>query len=107
MKYEFVTVDCYGTLIDWEGGITEAFRNAGIQADRERLTEAYHEVEPEVEAHAYRRYRDVLLESAKQVAGKLGKKTDGAFLPASLPAWKPFSDTNPALQALIEKGCAL
>jgi len=28
--YDVITFDCYGTLIDWEGGITEAFaREAG------------------------------------------------------------------------------
>jgi FMN phosphatase YigB (HAD superfamily) len=26
--FDVITFDCYGTLIDWEAGITEAFREA-------------------------------------------------------------------------------
>src|ERR1051326_7524519 len=29
-RYDIVTFDCYGTLIDWESGIAKAFRDAGL-----------------------------------------------------------------------------
>ena len=40
-----ITFDCYGTLIDWETGIWEAFRTAaandGVRLDREEVVRAY------------------------------------------------------------------
>ena len=44
MKFDFdlITFDCYGTLIDWEGGIATAFQTEaahdGLQFDRSRLS---------------------------------------------------------------------
>jgi 2-haloalkanoic acid dehalogenase type II len=102
MKYDIITFDCYGTLIDWESGIAEAFHNAGIASNREKLMEAYHREEPAVEK-TYRNYREVLTETADRVAAALGKtiSSDQAeFLPDSLPSWKPFADTNAALESL-------
>src|SRR5919109_319849 len=67
--YDVITFDCYGTLIDWEGGISAAFARAAAAAgrhlDRARMLEAYAETEPGVEAAPYRRYRDVLTEAAR------------------------------------------
>lgn len=102
MNYDIVTFDCYGTLIDWESGIAEAFRKAGIAADREKLLETYHLQEPVVEK-TYRSYRQVLTETAVRVAADLGNpisSDEAEFLPRSLPSWKPFADTNPALESL-------
>ncbi len=55
-RFDVITFDCYGTLVDWEGGIAEAFiREAEADAfplDRVEVVEAYHDVEPHVEASA-------------------------------------------------------
>ncbi len=102
MNYAIITFDCYGTLIDWESGIVEAFRNAGIASDRGKLLEAYHREEPAVEKK-YRSYREVLSETAGRVAAALGKPVSGEkaeFLSNSLPSWRPFADTNGALESL-------
>jgi FMN phosphatase YigB (HAD superfamily) len=44
--YEIITFDCYGTLIDWEGGITdavdEAANNAGVDVDRSQIMPTAH-----------------------------------------------------------------
>lgn len=100
-----VTFDCYGTLIDWEGGIGRAFEEAaaraGVRLARSEVLAWYAAVEPEVQAEAYRPYREVLAESARRVAAALGwpiTLEEAAFLPASLPSWGPFPDTNPALE---------
>ena len=113
-RYDVVTFDCYGTLIDWETGIAEAFRTAargdGIDLDRSAVLAAYAEVEPAVEASGYRRYRDVLMETAVEVARRCGwgLTPEGArFLPESLLQWRPFPDTGPALEALQRAGYAL
>jgi len=113
-RYDVVTFDCYGTLIDWESGIRDAFLEAG-RADGRSLPpagtlEAYAEIEPEVEAGPFRPYREVLAESARRVAFRLGWKIDserGGFLAESLHSWRPFPDTNPALRRLASAGCRL
>lgn len=109
--YDVVTFDCYGTLIDWEEGIASAFaREAaedGVVLERARILAAYHELEPEIEAAEYRPYRDVLAATAMRVAQRLGwplTRDRARYLPDSLAAWKPFPDTNPALERLVASG---
>lgn len=108
--FDLITFDCYGTLIDWEGGIVNAFQTEaardGLSLDREQIIKAYMEEEPAVESAVYRAYRDVLAETAQRVAARLGWKITpnrAAFLPASLPDWQPFADTNAALERLARK----
>jgi len=112
--YDVITFDCYGTLIDWEGGISTAFASAAAaetrQLDRTQMLKAYAELEPSVEAAPYRRYRDVLTETAQRVAERLGwpLSREGAhFLAESLPGWPAFADTNPALERLVAAGYSL
>jgi 2-haloalkanoic acid dehalogenase type II len=112
--YDLITFDCYGTLIDWRGGIARAFRDAagrdGVALDDAAVLALYNEIEPAVEAEPYRRYRDVLAESARRVAARLGwplPEGRAAFLPQSLPGWTPFPDTNAALERLAAAGYAL
>ena len=109
--YDIITFDCYGTLIDWEAGIGRAFAAAaradGVTLEPLAVLGAYAELEPLVEAETYRRYRDVLAETARRVAARLGWRlaSSGAgFLPESLPRWPPFPDTKPALERLANAG---
>jgi 2-haloalkanoic acid dehalogenase type II len=112
--YDVITFDCYGTLIDWESGISSAFARAAAadtwQFDRTQLLKAYAEIEPSVEAASYRRYRDILTETAQQVAERLGwplSREHALFLAESLPSWQPFADTNQALERLAAAGYSL
>jgi 2-haloacid dehalogenase/putative hydrolase of the HAD superfamily len=102
-----ITFDCYGTLIDWEGGIVAAFQHEaardGLILEPERIIEAYMAEEPAVESIHYLPYREVLRETASRTAVRLGWSISGErarFLPESLPRWKPFADTNEALERL-------
>lgn len=113
-RYDVITFDCYGTLIDWERGIAEAFAAEAARAGRSfapaDVLGVYSEVEPEVEAGPYRKYRDVLNETAARVAARLGwsvPRDRASFLAESLPAWRPFPDTNPALRRLAASGIRL
>jgi 2-haloacid dehalogenase/putative hydrolase of the HAD superfamily len=106
-RVRVVTFDCYGTLIDWETGIWNAFceaaRHDGVTLDRERVIEAYHAIEPQVEAGRFRPYREVLAETARRVAAECGwtiSTERAGFLPRSLGSWPPFRDTNPALERM-------
>lgn len=107
MERPILTFDCYGTLIDWEAGMGEAFEReaarAGRRLERPRLLAAYAECEAETEAGPYRPYREVLAESARCAAARLGwelSPEEGSFLAESLPSWGPFPDVNPALERL-------
>ena len=64
----------------------------------------------EVEAGGYRSYREVLADSARGVAARLGWRLDPArasFLAESVPSWVAFPDTNAALERLHAAGYAL
>ena len=107
MTWTTVSFDCYGTLVDWESGISTAFREAaaaeGIDLERAAIIAAYHEVEPQIQATEYRPYRDILAETAQRVAARLGWDLDPGrtgFLAESLPDWPVFADTRQALERL-------
>src|SRR6266851_2120604 len=104
--FEVITFDCYGTLIDWEKGIRDAFSRVGLESDA--ALKAYAQIEPVVEVESYRSYHEVLTETAARVVKKLGNRSvRPSFLADSLPAWKPFVDTNPALERLRRAAGAL
>jgi 2-haloalkanoic acid dehalogenase type II len=112
--WDVITFDCYGTLIDWEAGISDAFREAaaadGVTLDPAAALRAVSEREPEIQAAQYRTYREVLTVTAMEAAARLGwtvSRERAAFLPDSLPRWKPFPDTNAALERLSRAGYEL
>ena len=78
-EFEFVTFDCYGTLIDWETGIQRAFKQAleetGLSQTQEgELFGLYQEEEKRIEGQMpYRPYREVLSLAASAAARKFGK----------------------------------
>jgi 2-haloacid dehalogenase/putative hydrolase of the HAD superfamily len=109
-KFDIITFDCYGTLIDWESGIVAAFQsealNDGVKLAPEEIIAAYSAQEPVVESEPYRSYADVLSETARRVASRFGWQVDptrASFLADSLPRWTPFPDTNPALERLATR----
>jgi 2-haloacid dehalogenase len=101
-----ITFDCYGTLIDWQGGLARFFHELLGPAAAARTNElfgTYVQVEAEIEGQPYHRYRDVLAEVATRFAERL--KVDLApgrvgLLADMLPDWAPFPDTNDALVRL-------
>jgi len=108
--FDIITFDCYGTLIDWEGGIINAFQSEaardGLALDGDQIIAAYSAEEPKVESESYRSYREVLTETARLVGSRLGwniASERASFLAQSLPEWKPFADTNAALERLACK----
>jgi 2-haloacid dehalogenase len=105
--FDALTFDCYGTLIDWETGIDRALREAlgGSARDvsTDRLLELYARHEAEIENGPYRRYRDVLANAARGVAGDLGTEIDDAAAArfgGSVGDWPAFADSADALKQL-------
>jgi len=109
--WEVITFDCYGTLIDWETGIRDAFREdleglALSNSQKSRFFEVYQKEEKRIEAEKpYRSYREVLSEAAEAAAKEFSKNFPdrlSTILPERLPKWEPFPDTNPALERLAK-----
>lgn len=97
----WATFDCYGTLIDWMGGIRTALAEVWPDEDAERLLQRYHELEPEVQAAdptlPYREVmRAVLLRIAEDEGLALAEGEQYA-LAESLPSWRPFPEVPGAL----------
>jgi 2-haloacid dehalogenase len=99
----WVTFDCYGTLIDWERGITDALLPLVGAVDRDALARRYIEIEAEVEAGEHLPYREVLDRAGRMLLRERGIDAPSP-LPASLPSWRPFPEVPAALRALREGG---
>ncbi|HET8567518.1 MAG TPA: HAD family hydrolase [Candidatus Limnocylindria bacterium] len=104
MAERWISFDCYGTLIDWERGITDALLPLlPADTDREALARRYIEIEAEVERERYIPYREVLDRAGRALLREHGVEGRSP-LPASLPSWQPFREVPAALRALREKG---
>jgi 2-haloacid dehalogenase len=105
----WATFDCYGTLIDWNGGIrAELARNFG-EREADRLLARYHELEPEIEREdPTSSYRVVLAEGLRRLADEEGVElSDADALARSLPGWRPFPEAPGALEELRARGWRL
>lgn len=111
MTVEWVTLDCYGTLIDWERGITDSLLPLLPRGtDRAALARRYIEVEAEVEKGEHLMYRDVLDRAGRRLLAEKGRPLGGdvpSSLPASLPSWQPFPEVPGALRELRRRGYKL
>ena len=100
----WVTFDVYGTLIDWEKGVYDAFsREAsrdGYTLSREELIPLFHQIQQEIKGGSYELYAEVLRRTAVQISRRLGwplEPSRSGFLPESIPRWPPFQETNAQL----------
>ena len=110
MDTRWATFDCYGTLIDWMGGLRAALASVWPDADARRLLARYHEVEPGVQAGRGIPYRQVLAEALQQVAAAEGLTVPPGrdqALGDSLPSWPVFPEVPPALTELRRRGWKL
>ena len=71
----WATFDCYGTLIDWNGGIrAELERLFGDDEDEiDGLLARYHELEPELERDGKLSYREVMTEAMQRLGAPAGR----------------------------------
>lgn len=106
-RFELLTFDCYGTLINWEAGILPVLHGIlaahGKSTDDATLLKLYGDFEQQAETGPYRCYRDVLASVVDQFGDEFGFKPTVDELSAlanSLPTWKPWPDTVAALRLL-------
>ncbi|HEY3461995.1 MAG TPA: HAD-IA family hydrolase [Gaiellaceae bacterium] len=101
----WATFDCYGTLIDWNGGIGRELERLFGAARGGELLHAYHELEPQIEREdPGRSYREVMAVAL----ARLGAPADEEdALGRSLPDWDPFPETSDALEKARSHGWRL
>jgi 2-haloacid dehalogenase len=107
-RFDVLTFDCYGTLIDWETGILAALHAAHTEwpAGDEELLQGFAVHEAAAERGPYRPYREVLAAAIRGVAGDLGVAVgpDGVRgFAESVGDWPPFPDSTDALRRLARR----
>jgi len=107
----WATFDCYGTLVDWLGGMRrEIERLFGVERADALLTR-YHELEPEIQALSPGlSYREVLTLGLERLADEQGvalAEGEASALARSLPTWPVFPDVAPALGESRQRGWKL
>jgi 2-haloacid dehalogenase len=100
----WATFDCYGTLIDWNGGIRAELAGVFGEERADELLHRYHELEPGLEADGTLTYRDVLTEAMRRLGAPAGEET---ALADSLPDWQPFPEAPAALDEARGRGWKL
>ncbi len=105
-----LSFDCYGTLVDWETGLShvlgEILGRHAVAVESPRLLELFAEIEAEVEASNFIPYREVLRSVLQRLGALLGFSPSAADLhefSGSVARWPVFPDTVAALRALGAK----
>ena len=110
------TFDCYGTLVDWEGGVASSLYQLALRhGDPEpgpgmALRDRWEELQFGLLGGPYLPYRDVMARSLRTWCEERGygwEPDDGAALAAAMGSWQPFPDTRPALLQAHERGLRL
>ncbi len=106
-RFQLLSFDCYGTLIDWETGLLGVLRlilrRHNKQISNSELLSLYAELEAAEEAAAYKPYREVLGSVVSQLGKRLGfvpSDREAASLADSISGWLPFPDTVDVLRRL-------
>ena len=110
MSDRWATFDCYGTLVDWMGGIRTTLARLWPDADADALLTLYHQLEPAVQAGRGIPYRRVMAETLALVAGTARLElpiVEEDALGRSLPAWPVFAEVPAALAELRRRGWRL
>jgi 2-haloalkanoic acid dehalogenase type II len=101
----WATSDCYGTLIDWNGGIGRELERLFGAARGGELLHAYHELEPQVQREdPSRSYRDVMAVALARLGAPAAEQD---ALGRSLPKWDPFPEVSAALEDVRARGWRL
>ena len=105
-----ITFDCYGTLVDWEAGITsfltEVLREKGTTASIPEVVRVREDIDFEMVQGPYRTYKEILRLSLKETFNRFQvayNDQDGERLIQSVPTWPVFTETRPALERLARK----
>jgi 2-haloacid dehalogenase len=104
----WATFDCYGTLVDWNGGIRTQLGRLFGPSKTEELLSSYHTIEPRIQReHPTSKYRDVMATTLAEIAAQ-----ERAELPVeerdalgrSLPDWPVFPEVPESLADARRRG---
>jgi 2-haloacid dehalogenase len=105
-----ITFDCYGTLVDWEAGISsfmaDVLSEKGATASIPELVRVRENIDFRLVQGPYRPYKEILRESLKETFHEFQvayKDQDGEKLVESVPTWPIFKETRIALEKLARK----
>ena len=107
-RFEWLSFDCYGTLVDWESGICaavdEVLKSHGVHRSRAEILALFSDIEPRVQSsETYLEYRRVLRQVMEMIWADLGIRCTESELDCladTLPHWPVFPDVTDALKAL-------
>jgi 2-haloalkanoic acid dehalogenase type II len=110
-RYDTLSFDCYGTLIDWEAGIAAAFgpwaASNRLEVSDDELVAAFGGTEAVVEGERPTDpYPEILAEVMRRIGDRLGAPVtddDAAAFGASVGDWPAFPDSAEALARLAER----
>lgn len=110
LDVDWITFDCYGTLVDWESGMRQFFSRLlvakRISVPAEEVLKAWEPIQFRMIQQPYRRYREILAASLEEALRhvKVGYDAeDGRRFASAIGAWRPFKDVGPALKRLKAK----
>ncbi len=106
----WATFDCYGTLIDWNGGIRRELARTFGDEEADWLLQRYHRIEPELEHDGTLTYREVMAEALERLAREEDVELAAGerdALARSLPSWEPFREVPAALEEARGRGWKL
>src|SRR4051812_18870138 len=105
MSDRWATFDCYGTLIDWNGGVRRELARIFGEEHADELLERYHQVEPEIQAaDPDLSYREVMARALERLDAP---PVERDALGRSLPSWDPFPEVAAALEEARARGWKL
>ena len=105
MAERWATFDCYGTLIDWDGGIRRGLVEVFGAEGADELLARYHEIEPRIQAaEPALSYREVMARTLDELGAPAEQR--GA-LGDALPSWAPFPEVPAALEEARGRGWRL
>jgi 2-haloacid dehalogenase len=110
------TFDCYGTLVDWEGGVGSFLYSLALQREAQpqdngrAMRERWEALQFDIIQGEYRPYKDILAASLRawmEERGYAWDAAEGEALVRAMRSWQPFPDTRPALTQARETGLKL
>ena len=107
-RFEWLSFDCYGTLVDWETGIAgavgEVLKSHGLLKSRAEVLALFADAEPRVQdSEDYLEYRIVLRRVMERIGAELGcqcTESERNCLADTLSDWPVFPDVVDALRGM-------
>ena len=110
------TFDCYGTLVDWEGGLASFLYTLALELgdpgddNGEAMRLRWEEIQFDLIQGPYLTYKEILAESLRRWMAERGlawEPARGEALVRAMRSWQPFPDTRPVLARARAAGLRL